>query len=288
MIRKRPHPKTRRQAFRVAVWGVVGLLALPACERLKEPELDLDTLYGYTAAPLAVMLSAVQVNGRVNYPVLQRDYADYLDKFLALAAELGPRTDPSYFFAGHWLDAEHRAAYYINVHNGLILLTWLKHGAGSGDTNLRFDPAWLDERIHRVDGRTVSIRDVAELAMQEEFTLVPLALITGTVTGPPVPSPPLEAKTFAQSLDRHVRIFLSDPNAFERLREGDADVFYAPPALGEYAARLGALEPMLDGFVAENHPFKLELLRAARDGRLRFRPHSDRIHLPAATLDPIR
>ncbi|MEM8783533.1 MAG: hypothetical protein AAGE65_11850 [Planctomycetota bacterium] len=281
MTRSRRKPR-RRLAFAVGIAGaIVGSTFTPACDRLKEPEFDLENLYSYTPAPIAVMLTAAEVNGRINYPLIARDYADYIDRFVELCAEHGPRSEPTVYY-----ESRHRAAYYVNVHNGLILQTWMRHGAGTGDVDLRFDPAWRDARIHRVDGQTVSINDVAELALRQGHRFVPLVLASGTVTGPPIPARPLPTETFERALDHHARVFLSDERAVQRVptADGAGYVYYAPPVLREHAHQLGDLEELLDRFVPELYPHKLDLLQAAHLGTLRFREPSDRIHLPGTPL----
>lgn len=280
------HPFRWFRKFGFGPWAciVALMLGVTACDKFEEPELDLDNLYSYTEAPLAVLLSASEISGRIDYTVVERSYADYLDRFVELAADAGPTTYPAVYF-----QARHRAAYYINVHNGLVMQTWLRRGAGTGDAELRFDPAWLDEAVHRVDGQTVSINDVAERALAQGFAETPLALITGTVTGPHVPNPPLEAEVFQRALDTHARTFLSDERSFERVLQPDGQTFlyFAPPVLEQHAETLGNLEALIDRFVPEDHPDKLGLLRAAHEGTLRFRPTSDRIHLPGVPLPEI-
>ncbi|MEM7576198.1 MAG: hypothetical protein AAF328_01875 [Planctomycetota bacterium] len=261
------------------------IVGTPACEQFEEPELDLEHLYSYTPAPLAIVLSAAAVNGRINYPLIARDYGDYIDRFIELCAEAGPNSHPEVYF-----ETRHRAAYYVNVHNGLILQTWMKHGAASGDVDLRFDPAWLDERIHRIDGEVVSIRDLADLALQQGYELTPFALASGTVTGPPMPSTPLEAETYDRALERHVRVIFTDERTVQRIQEPGSDrpLFYGPPVFAQYPDRFGGLEAFFDLFIPETYPHKLDLLRAAHEGTLRFRQPSDRINLPDAPLDPIQ
>ncbi|MEM1027108.1 MAG: hypothetical protein AAGJ38_03405 [Planctomycetota bacterium] len=284
MNRMRQKCRGQRRVAWTAGLLICVVIATPACEQFEEPELDLERLYGYTSAPLAVLLSAAWVNGRVNYPLIARDYAEYIDRFVELCAEDGPNSQPNVYF-----ETRHRAAYYVNVHNGLILQTWMKHGAASGDTDLRFDPAWLDEQIHSVDGEMVSIREVAELAMQQGYQFMPFALASGTVTGPPVPASPLDAETFDRALDRQVRLFFADARTIGRVPDPDGigQTFYAPPVLAEHGERFGSLEALLDLYIPEGYPYKLDLLRAAHEQTLRFREPSDRINLPDAVLEPL-
>ncbi|MEM1098634.1 MAG: hypothetical protein AAGH92_07590 [Planctomycetota bacterium] len=272
-----------RRAMAVLLVVLTAAIGAPACEKLEEPELDLENLYSYTPAPLAVLLSATWVNGRINYPVIARDYADYVDRFIELAADAGPRTSPQVYF-----DRRHRAAYYVNVHNGLILQTWIKNGATAGDTTLRFDPAWREEQVHMIDGRLVSINDVADMALAEDYPLIPFVLASGTISGPPIPETTLPAETFERSLAEQVHVYFADARPIRRIAkpDGSGSAFIGPPILEQYADRFGDFEALLDRFVPSTYPHKVDLLRATHEGELRFSEASDIIDLPGATLSP--
>ncbi len=257
----------------LAVCGLLG------CDR-KGSELDLFNIVTYTPAPFSETLQAAMVNGRVNYPVIADGYTAPLEKYIELVATRGPETQRTLFFR-----PRHRAAYYVNVHNALVAKCWLDHGAGSGDPELEWDPAWADEKVYQVDGHTVSINDLAHRARTvasvsdpgvPSFPLIDFALCSGTVTGPPMPPRPFGDEFFEAELTNHIRAYINSPDVVEVV----SDRVIVPPILETLADEIGDIVFFLDINVAETHEKKLELLQAARAGNVEYRRPSLRIDLP--------
>ena len=277
---------------------IVGLLGgLAACEDTSK--LDLDRIRGYTPAPYASMLDTLAVGGRLDYSRLEGYPREALDTYIRLLAEAGPIHQPRQFPR-----EPQRAAFYLNAHNALVARTWAEHGAAEavarGETP-EFDPAWLDEAVWVVDGKTVSINDLRRAVLRQNMPLAPLALVDGTVRSPPVP-PVIDPNRIEQQLQQQAMTTLRAAWTFELLDGGDAPfavraedvagtddasaepspapLALAIPALLEAAEATDThtLYDLLNQFLSGSDARNLALLSAAREGRMAPMPPDPRIN----------
>lgn len=153
-----------------------------------------------------VTLSRAVQGERVDYATLMKDSAP-LDRFLAMAAQVGPAKTPDQF-----PDRDGRLAYYINCYNASIVRSILALGRhGRIPAVAPFD---LETRYRfEIDGRWRTPRDLRRRVMDlaGDDWRIRFALCNGRVTGPPLAPRPFIGGLLDGQLDHVTRMALYSP-----------------------------------------------------------------------------
>ena len=260
-----------------------SLCWLAACE--PDPgRLTLRDVDRYTPALLQEALEPSWAHGRVNHAVLKGHHRDALELFAEHLNAHGPRTRPALFRF-----PRQRLAFYTNAHNGLALLAWLRAGSADGDPQRRWNPAWSTQP-HAIDGQQLSLDDLAARVRAEGGRVSELLLSRGRRDGPELAAVPFHGQTYEAERGAQLRFLLNRERAFtdttgavvgpawlRTLLEPSPEQDAAPRNAPMDAA---ALASFLGTHLAYEHPLRLEVLRAAREGRLVPDRPDPRIALP--------
>ena len=259
------------------------LCLVAACEP-DAGRLTLRDVDRYTPALLQEALEPSWAHGRVNHEVLTGHHRDALELFAEHLGGHGPRTRPSLFRF-----PRQRLAFYTNAHNGLALLAWLRAGSADGDPQRAWDPAWSSEP-HAIDGQELSLDDLAARVRAEGGRPSELLLSRGRRDSPELAALPYDGQTYEAERGAQLRFLLNREGAFtdtagavvgpawlRTLVEPSAE---ADPAPGNAPMDPAALSSFLSTHLLFEHPLRLEVLRAAREGRLVPADPDPRIALP--------
>ena len=258
-----------RKLLPLLLWS--SLFAIGGCDP-DEGRLTLRDVDRYTPALLQEVLEPAWNRGRIRHEALKGHYREALDLFAKHLEGHGPNSQPSLFRF-----PRQRIAFYANAYNGLALLAWLRSGAGDGDPERVWEPAW-DAEPHPIDGELLSLGDLADRVREQGGREAELLLSRGRRDAPIVPKRPIDGQTFEADRLAHLRMLFNQEGIFE----DTAGTVVGPawlgtlidprtdPAGGEGVPPLAPdeLAAFLNEHLLFDHPLRLQILRAARGGTL--------------------